>query len=274
MKTKGSTASILAVLLVGGVCFFAGKWSVAGAAASASVPPSSAGASGAGADGSRNESSRRSGETVRVEQAKEVDGAGKSASFPVPRKAARELLEKELKHTNPERIAGEVASALDVIAATEEEKKAVLAAVEKMRQDIFAEEKRTAVVKEETASSLVMDMSGMAQPLKEIIARLESDIYAALPGDKAWLLNSSFNWENFYPANALKDMAFSIERNEKGQFMATRRYPMMREGMGVHPSAFPDNGTPLPADKVFIERWAVLLEGRTLLPIDRPEKGQ
>ena len=270
MKMKSSKATLLATLLIGGGCFFAGRWSVAGSAVSPTVHSSSS--STRSPDKASGRSDVSSNGRAKADQTKDADGAEPSAIFPVSRKVARELLDKELKYTNPERISGEVASALDVIAATEEEKKAVLAAVEKMRQDLFAAEKRMAVVKEETASSLVMDMSGVAQPLKEIIAKLESDIYEALPGDKAWLLNSSFNWEYFYPPNSLKDVAFSIERNEKGQFLATRRYPMMREGRGVHPSAFPDNGTPLPADKVFIDRWAVLLEGRTLLPIDKPEK--
>lgn len=270
MKMKSSTATVLATILVGGVCFFAGRLSLVGAASSSVDHPSSSPARSQDKVPSRFHVPADG--KAPSDQAKEADGAGSSSIFPVSRKAARELLDEELKYTNPERIVGEVTSALDVIAATEEEKKAVLAAVEKMRQDLFAAEKRMAVVKDETASSLVLDMSGVAQPLKEIIAKLESDIYEALPGDKAWLLNSSFNWEKFYPPNELKDVAFSIERNETGQFMATRRYPMMREGRGVHPSAFPDNGTPLPADKVFIERWAVLLEGRTLLPIDSPEK--
>jgi len=271
---KDSAASILATLLVGGVCFGVGRWSVAKATASSSVP-SLADASTRSQDKAPGGPGPRFGGKVPTNEDKEANGAEPSLRFSVPRKAARELLEKELKHTDPERIAEAVASALDVIAATEEEKKAVLAAVEKMRKDIFYAEKRTAVVKEETASSLVMDMSGMAQPLKEIISKLEADIYEALPGDKAWLMNSSFDWENFYPPATLKDMAFSIEREpEKGQFMATLRYPGMRYGMGVHPSAFQDNGTPLPADQTFGERWAVLLEGRTLLPIDMPEKDQ
>lgn len=169
-----------------------------------------------------------------------------------------------------EQISRTTESALDLLDVTEEERKAVLAAVEKMRDEVKDAERKTAVLKGATESSVVLDMSGMRGAMESIRTSMDLGIGSALRRDKANLLIDGYPWDLIYPEKEMVEVAFSVERTEdRRTLMATRRYSGARISLGIRRwMDFKDDGKPLRAEDVFEGRWAHLMEGRTLLPVN------
>ena len=211
---------------------------------------------------------------VRKENAAGTADTGKEVpKVAIPRSVVKKLLMKELASggfDSLEEISRTTNSALDLLDVTEEERKAVLATVEKMRDEVKEAERKTAVLKGVTESSVALDMSGMRGALESIRANMDLGIGSALPRDKANLLIDGYPWDLIYPEKEMVEVAFSVERTgERGTLMATRRFSGNRMSVGIrHWSNFKDDGKPLRAEGVFEGRWAHLMEGRTLLPVD------
>jgi len=263
---------------VGVVCFLGGRWSV--------LARNVTGEEGSGMPGSGKYPAgrdkiadsppprRHAPGPVKKEEAAPVADTGEDMpKMAVPRSVVRDLLKKELSAAgfdSLEEISRTTNGALDLLDVTDEERKEVLAAVQGMKEEVKEAERKTAVEKAVTDSSVVLDMSGMRGELEGIRARMDLGIGVALKREKANLLIDAFRWDLMYPENEMTDVAFSIQRAPgSGTLMATRKYSGNRMSVGLRNwSAFKDDGKPLAAGAVFEGRWAHLLEGRKLLPVD------
>jgi len=191
----------------------------------------------------------------------------------IPRLVVRDMVNKQLASGGFQALEGITRTtdkALDLLDVTAEERKAVVAAVAKMRDAVKEAERKTAVFKGATDSSVVLDMSGMRGEMESIRARMDLEIGSALKRDKANLLIDGYRWDLIYPEKEMVEVAFSVERTqERSTLMATRRYSRNRESVGIQRwMDFKDDGKPLRAEGVFEGRWAHLMEGRMLLPVD------
>jgi hypothetical protein len=112
----------------------------------------------------------------------------------------------------------------------------------------------------------------MKEGMVGIRERMEAGLRGALPSASAEMLMDSILWKSLYREDQM-DITFSIQRDPKsGRLIPVGTYTGFHDSMGAVPPTYPDDGTPIPADKVFRDRWAVLLAGKTLVPVDRPEK--
>lgn len=276
-KTLQCRYLLLLATGVGALCFLAGRWSVRGENESAKeVETGRKGFHAAERDRMTDGPPPRRRSTPSAgggDTATTADAGQDVPKMEIPRRVVRDMVNKELASggfQSLEDIPRTTGKALDLLDVTAEEREAVVAAVTKMRDEVKETERKTAIFKEATESSVVLDMSGMRGQMEGIRARMDLEIGSALKRDKANLLIDGYPWDLIYPEKEMVEVAFSVERTqERRTLMATRRYSGNRESVGIRRwNDFKDDGKPLRAEGVFEGRWAHLVEGRMLLPVD------
>ncbi len=167
--------------------------------------------------------------------------------------------------------------ALTLLGCTDDERAAVMAALEQAKDEFHAAEK--ANLKPEVRNNKVhFDMRPMDGPSKEIIQRMKEGIENCLPKEKSDALTSAIPWQDFYfgsPTDnpeVAPEMLLSIESNPTGELFAQQNHikksRTFSTGSGIGRlivQSFPE-GEPIPADQVFPERWKPFLQGISLLP--------
>lgn len=154
--------------------------------------------------------------------------------------------------------------AFPFLGATEAEEAEIKASLKRAKDELQAAEKRLVKVVQTDQTEIRMDNSAMRDIADSISQRLQTDIRSNLPGDTAEILISSINWEQFYPTDEKNFPTLSIIRQTSSRMAAMEMIGGGGHGGQVH--NFADDGTPIPADQVFDDRWKPLLKGLTLLP--------
>lgn len=230
-------------------------------------------------DGISGEESRKTATPSRVRDR----GEEKKPSEPrvsIPLQTIVEILKENMfKHASTfSGLQHSMDRALSLLGATDREREEIKDVVMKSQAEIYAAEKAHFKLGEVTAEQIHIDMSGMQGPAAEIAKRTQDGIRAALPPDMAEGLVSAIDWENYYPVDQASAATLEITRSSSGKLTAREKYSHAVAGKGIGGvgygmgSEFKDDGTPLPADRVFKEtgffgeRWAPFLKGLTLLP--------
>lgn len=187
----------------------------------------------------------------------------------IPLKNVVEILkEKDFNYSSDfNRLDYSMKKALVLLGATPVEQEEVLKLVKTSESEILAAEKNHMKLGEVTADLIKMDKSGMRGPADEIAGRTKDGIRATLPADLAEGLISAINWEEYYPTDDESSTQLKITRGRKGKLTAWEMQGGGGTGSGLD-AEFEDDGTPLPAEKIFDDRWKPFLKGVTLLPKD------
>ena len=258
---NGTKKRLALVTAVGVACFLAGRWS--------GTPPEATHPANGEHRGAGNGSELS---TKRVSRDRSSEGGETGPKIPISKTKVEQILSRQIGHLPFYHLAQYMGPSLGLLGATEDETKSVMDAVARANEEILAEERRSVVIKEQTGTTLRLDLHGMKEPLEGIRSRLTEDIGQALPAESAQMLLGAIRWNHFYPEDQM-DVAFTIERNKKlGNLQPMGRFYGYRDGIGAVRPPYKDDGTPIPADQVFQKRWAGLLAGQTLLPIDAPEQ--
>ena len=157
---------------------------------------------------------------------------------------------------------------LNLLGASEREKKDVLELLKKTESEIHAEEKKRLKVVQTDDTEIRLDNRAMEAFSKTIAPKIQEGIRASLPADIADVLISSSHWDQLYPTGESSFPTFTITRDSKGNMMAQVQQGSRGAGT-ILASENLDGDTPIPADQVFHdEHWKPFLKGLTLLPKD------
>lgn len=192
------------------------------------------------------------------------DKKPKEPSVSIPRRSLVENLKKgELGHSSQfDCLQDCMGKTLNLLGATEREQEDIKNLIQKSKSGILTAEQNHLRLGEVTANEIHMDTSGMRAPVNEIIGQTKDGIRAVLPDDVAETLIESIDWDRYYP---IDDYASLEITRSRGQLMAVEKTSQRSIGRMMN-RKFKDDGTPLPADQIFGERWKSLLKGVTILP--------
>ncbi|MES2921852.1 MAG: hypothetical protein V4819_09905 [Verrucomicrobiota bacterium] len=154
--------------------------------------------------------------------------------------------------------------AFPFLGATEAEEAEIKTSLKRAKDELLAAEKRLIKVIQTDQTQIRMDNSSMRDVAQSVAQQVQTDIRSNLPGDTAEILISSINWEQFYPTDEKNFPTLSIIRQSSSRISAMEMIGGGGHGGQVH--GFADDGTPIPADQVFNDRWKPFLKGLTLLP--------
>lgn len=118
------------------------------------------------------------------------------------------------------------------------------------------------------AGRVTLDLSGMAGSSERIAARTREVFRESLPADAAETLIASIDWEKFYFRGEAREVSILVTRNANGSLMATTATGWGTHGSGLNSKEYPDDGTPIPAAKIFEPRWQQHLGELALLPVN------
>lgn len=187
---------------------------------------------------------------------------------------------------------------LILMGATKEQRAKIKEIFMVSQQNILELEKSHIRVGEATANSIRLDKSGMTEPINQLIAGMQDEIRGVLAGQAAQVLITALDMENqYYPTTGQAGSEQLVIERSKGlgslvamqgielpeQFkelqekhfgnggtlMAFHVSHGSKSGSSLNPEEYKDDGTPIPADKVFDKKWSSQLKGRTLLPKDQ-----
>lgn len=186
----------------------------------------------------------------------------------IPLKSIVGILKKEFNYSSDfDSLENSMEKALVLLGATPVEKEEVLKLVKTSESEIFAAEKNHMKLGEVTTDLIKIDMSGMRGPAEEIAGRTKDGIRATLPADLAEGLISAIKWEEYYPTDEKSFTQLKITRGRSDRLTAWEMQGGGGMGSGLD-HEFKDDGTPLPAEKIFKDRWKPFLKGVTILPKD------
>ena len=154
---------------------------------------------------------------------------------------------------------------LPLLGASELEANDIKTLLKRVESEILTEEKKHLNVIQADETQIRLDNSTMKDFSAGIVQRTQDGIRSILPADLAEVLISSFTWDQFYPTDELYFPTLNITRSRAGQMTARASDIGVGFGYPVDPK-FTDDGTPIPADQVFPDRWKPFLKGLTLLP--------
>ena len=195
------------------------------------------------------------------------DKKPKEPRVSIPLKTLVQVLKKgELSYWSQfDRLQDCMDKSLTLLGATENEKEEIMNLIEKSKSEILAAEQSHLKLGEATDNVIHMDTSGMRRPVDEVTGRFKDGIRAALPNDLAESLIESIEWNHYYPIDSYTRL--EIDRGRTGKLTAWERNISGGSGNPID-SNFKDDGTPLPAELIFKDRWKPFLKGVTILPKD------
>ncbi len=159
---------------------------------------------------------------------------------------------------------GGMKDALALVGASEQQTGEVMALLDRAKSEILSEEKNHLKAIQTDDTRIRLDTQGMEAPAKVIVQQLQNDIRATLPPDLAAILVSNTAWNQYYRTDENLYPTLTISRGTSGLWGSEDGKSWERR-FRVDPK-FPDDGTPIPADQVFDDRWKPFLKGLTLLP--------
>jgi hypothetical protein len=179
------------------------------------------------------------------------------------------LRKTQFQQTGFENLSYHLPDALTLLGARADERESIVGLMKDIQKRILAEEKQRVKVSSVTETELVLDQSGMLEPMKQIVADAQAGIRANLPRDLAGALIGAIDWDQFYTGGPKAPVTtFRIERTPRGMY-AQRKYQGGGMGMIVDTGRFPDDGTPIPLREVYPDdRWVPLVGDHKLVPVD------
>ncbi len=176
----------------------------------------------------------------------------------------------------------QISRTLGLLGASTEECGAVISALDQANKDLQAAERKQIKVVSASGTGVTLDLSGMTKPAAEIIARTRESVRSALPPNIGELTVEAIDWETLYFNGAADPMPVNQAASTDGTDSSRANFTIERSDgkitthftngssttKGEIPADFPDDGTPLPADELFGERWAPYLKGVMLSPVD------
>ena len=193
------------------------------------------------------------------------DKKPKEPRVSIPLKTVTDLM-KGLTASDFYHLEDSVERALALLGATETEQENIKKVIQTSKSELLAAEKTHVKLGKVSSDSIQMDMSGMRGAGEEIAGRTRDGIRAALPADLAEALNSTINWEEYYPVD---NSRLEITRGPGKRLIAMEHSRNSSTGRSLE-AGFQDDGTPLPAEQIFEDRWKPFLKGVTILPKDEP----
>lgn len=162
-----------------------------------------------------------------------------------------------------------VGPALKTLGASPTETEEIKELIQKSKDEVYTAEKTYLKLGLVAPDRIEIDASGVREPVSAIIGRLKDGIYSSLRPEAAEIIISAIKWERYYRMDE-KDLVTSLEmiRKPSGELTAWARTSSAGTGGGVVKNKFPDDGTPLPADEIFGERWRPYLKGLTIVHKD------
>ena len=241
-----------------------------GAVAAGSPGKSRAAASGEAVSGASSASTgpARRGETgSKTSPAERQAAAVPRVSLPL-KSVVESLGNAQFGSVNFESLRYRLGDALNLLGVDKAGQEAVIALQKDIETRMKAEEKQRVKVKEVTETAVVLDHSGMLEPASRMATEMQEGIRANLPPDLAQAMIEAVHWENFYmPADQEPVSTFSVVRQTDGLW-GQWNYPGGGSGTSTD-KRFPDDGTPIPIGEILRDdRWAALLKGHKLLPVD------
>jgi len=129
----------------------------------------------------------------------------------------------------------------------------------------YAEEKSRLKAIQVDETKIRLDTRGMEAPAQAIVQRMQNDIRTILPPDLADILLSSTSWDYYYSTDERFFPTLTVSRQAAGWLRGGENGETWERRFRID-SNFADDGTPLPADQIFDDRWKPFLKGLTLLP--------
>ena len=162
----------------------------------------------------------------------------------------------------------QMGSALSLLRATDQQREQVMECLMLTENEVYAAERQhlKPVV---GAGEITFDASVMAGPIDGIIERTKENLKAILPSDSGQALVSAIDWSQFYFSGHEPSKAISLRVYQDATGSSLRASESAPWG-GVDTflnQNFKNDGTPIPADQVFSDRWKPFLKDVTLLPM-------
>jgi len=221
---------------------------------------------------------------AQASQPKSADDSARKAHEPrvsIPLAKLAPVLKSDLKRVlrvglgRVEFSGREVANALDLLNASDEEKEQVKAIVDRTNDQLWEAEKKSIKVVKAGPEDVKLSVAGFHAESKPVLEQARQELLFAMPDARGQALADAIPWDQsvfnrFGGTNADDSEAiisFEIVRS-KGGLVAWTHAGSGGAGGGLSGSEYPDDGTPIPADKVFESTWKPWLTGVTLLPVD------
>ena len=177
-------------------------------------------------------------------------------------------LEKAIKSLHPidafDNFSG-MKIALNILGASEEQIDEIMALLDRSKSEIHAEEKNRLKAIQVDETKIRLDTRAMEAPAKAIVQRMQNDIRMILPPDTADILVSSTEWNSYYSTEERFFPTLTVNRQAAGWLRGSENGKTWERRFRID-SQFADDGTPIPADEIFDDRWKPFLKGLTLLP--------
>lgn len=196
---------------------------------------------------------------------REVDKRPKEPGITIPLSNLSSILRSDNFDSGFLRLGSSAETLLVQLGATRQETEEISELIEDSKSEILAMEKKHLKPGRVTAEEIHIDSDGMRRPAQEIVGRIKDGIRSILPADLAECLIAVVNWDQYYPTD--EKIRFEITRNQAGELTAFEIIGQDANVIEISADGpYKDDGTPIPADRVFTERWRPLLKGLTILP--------
>lgn len=204
---------------------------------------------------------------LRSDRSKTAPADDPRVSVPL-HSVAQILKEKQFAYSDFEGLDRQMADALTLLGVSAQDKAAITSYMKTMYAEVLSEEKKHVKVSKADAGRVTLDLSGMAGPSERIAARTKEAFRESLPSDAAETLIASIDWDKFYFRGEASEVSFRVTRNVNGSLMATTATGWGTHGSGLNSKEYPDDGTPIPAAKIFEPRWQQHLGEMKLPPVN------
>ena len=207
--------------------------------------------------------------TSRPRSATRKPEANDGPRVSVPLKSVVKVLKDgQLSYADFERLTREIDNAMTLLGVSAQDAASVSAYMKAMHAEILREEKTHVKVGRVDQGHITLDVSAMAEPSAAIAERTRQVFRESLAPEVAEALIMSIDWDKFYFRGDSREVSFRVNRSASGTLMATTATGWGTLGSGLSAEEYPDNGTPIPAAKVFDARWSQHLKDLTLLPVN------
>jgi len=170
--------------------------------------------------------------------------------------------------------------ALVLMDASDREKDDIHATFDTLGKKLWEAEKGSIKVRKSGQDGVELSLTGFVEASKPILDSARQDLKSAMPGPRGEILANALPWSKIRFGSSDDDdddsgktprdmsIGFQIVRDKDG-IRAWLRVAGGSTGSLPQPGGYKDDGTPIPADKVFDPIWQPWLSGVTLLPIDQ-----
>ncbi|MES2659853.1 MAG: hypothetical protein V4689_14635 [Verrucomicrobiota bacterium] len=183
----------------------------------------------------------------------------------IPMSTVKKLLENQHFSSDFMYLSSVLEKNLPYLGATEAETAKLMNSFKRAQDELLAGEAKFLKVIQTDGTQIQLDISAMGPVCASAIQQFQNDIRSTLSGDAAELLISSINWNQFYPVDKESSPVLKMIRRTSGEVMGTVAIGDIVKWYRIYGNVA-DDGTPIPADQGFEDRWKLHLKGLTLQP--------